>query len=334
MRPAAAALLLLLASASFADDAPLTLSGGAASILTPGGTKVRMAAETVIVALGTDLYSVDADFEFVNAGPSTTVPVGFPLVADPTYPYDGSPLVNFRTWVDGREQEVREVDRRRKDRDGKTVGRDEGRDLSWEVTPVFFPAGGKTRVRVRYDAEYQDRWASYFFGTGAAWSGTIGRALFIVKPGPEMSYEKLDVAHAGAKARRVRVGPSSEGLLLEDFKPESGATFDVQGAGSLWRTVGLSRCGYGEGDVVECSDIDYRSWDYVAKPIPASLLERVPLEGLRILRNAFFAGHGRVFRDARLGAVFSRRSWYRPGSGFDLAGLGVVEKRNVAAIAA
>lgn len=62
-----------------------------------------------------------------------------------------------------------------------------------------------------------------------------------------------------------------------------------------------------------------------------------PLEGIdppcaRILRNAAFARHGRVFESADLRAFFRRQSWYHAKAGFSLDALSDADRANVEAL--
>jgi len=319
-----------------ADDAPLSLYGGAAKLMSPDDTSIRMDTETVVIALSGRLYTVDAEFQFYNAGPSTTVAVGFPSVADRSYPEDGEPLVNFETWVDGRKLPVELLPSARRSwvaRGGKPQ-----EETHWLVKEVSFPAGAMTRVRVRYDAAYREGEAQYLFGTGGAWRGNIGKAMFLVKPAPSLAFPGFKFTGIGKTAPRAfRAADSAWAVLLSDFKPEEGASIFLNRIQSVWETAGLETCALDYGNEYFCSDlgpgdVESGGWKYSTQPVPRDALASLSSEGLRLFRNAFFAVHGRAFEDPGLAAEFSKKAWYKPRAGFRMPDLSAVEKRNVRAI--
>ena len=74
---------------------------------------------------------------------------------------------------------------------------------------------------------------------------------------------------------------------------------------------------------------DYSRWRYVSEPVPKPVLDSMTAGMLRVFRNTFFAGHGRVFKDRALNGFFRGFSWYKPRADFREADLGAVEKANV-----
>ena len=331
------AALALAVPPGMADDAPLNLQGGSAKPMAPGQSAVRMRSEVVILALASEGYSVDARFDFFNDGPSTTVAVGFPEMYGASYNYHGAPLANFQTWVDGAPAAAREVP-------GSGTGGAE--PYGWRVKDVAFPAGKATRVRVRYDAAYQgDRsntgasnYATYLFGTGRGWSGPIGRALFVVKLASDFpnalvgpSFHDTDIGFES-----FRLGDRLFAYELKDIKPAADAELAVEFLyGPALNSLGLDDCSQqDEGEACPPASKDYGRWRYATEELPEQNLLPLTLDDLRVARNAFFAGHGRTFRDAALGKVFSRYDWYKPVSDADVSTLGAVEKENSGRIAA
>lgn len=72
----------------------------------------------------------------------------------------------------------------------------------------------------------------------------------------------------------------------------------------------------------------YASWRYASKPVPDKLLADMTPEMLRVFRNTFFAGHGRVFKDRTLDAYFRGFPWYKPRADFADSDLSEVERAN------
>ncbi len=75
---------------------------------------------------------------------------------------------------------------------------------------------------------------------------------------------------------------------------------------------------------------DYLRWRYVSEPVPKAVLDSMTADMLRVFRNTFFAGHGRVFKDRTLDGFFRGFSWYKPRAEFRESDLNPIEKGNVA----
>jgi hypothetical protein len=72
---------------------------------------------------------------------------------------------------------------------------------------------------------------------------------------------------------------------------------------------------------------------FQATPISEQMLSNVPLGQLRLLRNEFYALHGRVFESGYLIEHFNGFSWYKPRADFAESELSTVERSNIALIA-
>jgi hypothetical protein len=75
---------------------------------------------------------------------------------------------------------------------------------------------------------------------------------------------------------------------------------------------------------------DYSLWRYAKESVPEAVLQSMTADMLRVFRNTFFAGHGRVFKDRTLDAFFRGFSWYKPRASFRESDLSAVERANVA----
>ena len=70
--------LLLVANSGRADDAPIEITGGAASPIAFPHQSIRMDSEEATIRLHKKSYTVDAVFRFFNTGETLTEWVGFP----------------------------------------------------------------------------------------------------------------------------------------------------------------------------------------------------------------------------------------------------------------
>lgn len=88
-------------------------------------------------------------------------------------------------------------------------------------------------------------------------------------------------------------------------------------------------------DDIEPEGLDaYSRWRFATEAVADDALASMNADMLRVFRNTFFAGHGRVFADKALDRFFRGFSWYKPRAGFREADLSAVEKSNVARAAA
>jgi hypothetical protein len=73
---------------------------------------------------------------------------------------------------------------------------------------------------------------------------------------------------------------------------------------------------------------------FAREPVPDSLLRRVGLYDLRILRNEVYARRGRRFTTPWLKGWFARQAWYQPRATFSVRDLTPVDSINIARILA
>jgi hypothetical protein len=97
---------VLIPQNSLADDALISVYGGAAQMRDGKETEISMISETVEINLGKDAYTVDATFEFFNFGKTIAATVGFPKIGDPG---KVGTLEDFQTWVNGKMIGVEEM---------------------------------------------------------------------------------------------------------------------------------------------------------------------------------------------------------------------------------
>jgi hypothetical protein len=74
---------------------------------------------------------------------------------------------------------------------------------------------------------------------------------------------------------------------------------------------------------------DYQKFEYDRRLISDSELEALSPNQLRILRNTFYARHGRIFQSQDLREFFNSCEWYRPREDFNEKELNDFEKENI-----
>lgn len=71
---------------------------------------------------------------------------------------------------------------------------------------------------------------------------------------------------------------------------------------------------------------------FQSRPITETMLARVDLASLRLLRNEVYARHGRPFQTPWLADYFRQQPWYSPRSDYSDAELSPIERSNIALI--
>ncbi len=213
-------LPLVLCTHAGADMGPLVkLRGGAATPKSPDNT-IRLVSQKVTMRLRPFTYLVDAIFHFLNTGASATEWVGFPKRVSYSRGFPGTlDFTRFDMFVNGQKVEVSE------ERDLTNYGyrlKTLPQDNRWMVHRVTFPSHAGTVIRVVYEAPYLGRLgrsaATYVYGTGTNWKGTIGRATFIIDSSEVGHAKNLDLYFPSAAGPRK----ISEHLLvseIRDFEP-------------------------------------------------------------------------------------------------------------------
>ena len=326
-------LMVLLPIHAFANDALVEVHGGAAHLLGTSHPTIRMTAETVRIELGPDGYVVDASFQFFNSGPATRLTVGFPRRGfGYTSEFKGvKPFDHFAAWVNGRGVSFTEVpgevflDGKGADR-GILAGLNEPdekmesrslEDTWWYVRAITFPGKRALTTRVRYGAPY-DRFNSvhYLYGTGRTWSGSIGKARFIIRASPQAWAHKAIFIRDGLykNIRRFTVTRLTEyehEYVLTDIKPSATETLIlfVSSREQPWEDCG-------------------EAFVYDDKPLPEDLLKKLSLWQLELLRNSFLAVHGKAFDLPELDKFFRGKAWYHPSSSYQEGMLRRQERAN------
>lgn len=198
----------------------------------------------------------------------------------------------------------------------------------WFVKKVRFEGGRKTSIRVRYTSPYGvngsgSYWSRYIYGTGRTWKGDIGQAKFIVDA--SLRDGDFDWNYRFSEARRpFAVSSLGKGVcqyLLAKFKPDEDELLEI-------RVPTGKHGGFEAGPGEDFHFKEYSGWKYGKEIIPDELLQdRYPWQ-LRLLRNTFFAGHGKRFQDPELAKYFQARAWYHPRDDFKDSDLNEIEQEN------
>lgn len=166
-----------VAAGARADDAEVSYGGSPSAL--QGTGQVSMQSEVVLLDIGPHKVKADCQFVFKNNGPACTIRMGFPD-GDSTYNGEdpkGPPqsvFSSFQSWVDGKPAATQLVN---------------GKDYTWHVKNVSFPANGIRRVREVYTVDigsdvggkHPMATAYYVLHTGASWRGPIGRMEVIAR---------------------------------------------------------------------------------------------------------------------------------------------------------
>lgn len=164
-----------------ANDSAVIGAGGRWKRQGSGKTSVRMVKESVLLTLDQiNSYTVQADFEFKNLGPATTVKMGFP--EDGFGDIDNkafktrSAFNDFETRVDGQKTAVTRL----------PAAIDEEEYTAFWVKSVSFKRGQTRKIQVKYRAPYGsiadpvNTSCSYDF-TGGNWFGTVEQSVLTVR---------------------------------------------------------------------------------------------------------------------------------------------------------
>lgn|GEM_PF-3378104 len=239
-------LLLLNINTSFAGDTPVNFQGGGAQALN-GYMTVAMDSEVVKIILSKDTYTIDATYNFMNAGQTVKLNIGFPQNGSGRLDSrlaNTSDCIKFETWVDEKQVDFIEKPNRatvegpytlpelirhiKQDSNLEVLMAKDYRWMAKEGVP--FPSNKKTSIRLRYTAPYQDfgfeckGGLKYIYGTGLYWKGNIRESQFIVDAtGLPQDDRPRDMRFVDQKDKKnAECNTISDGVIkcvLKDYKP-------------------------------------------------------------------------------------------------------------------
>ena len=238
-----------------ADIAPPEQPAG--SSLAPGGgtTQVVMQSEQVILVVQPEPWSgvlpaeeksrgvtrdwamVEAHFVMRNDGPRTEgMTVRFPLSA-PLYPgAAASEIQDLTVHVNGRAAATRRIE-------APLPSQAEAVSIGWAAFDVDFPPGVEVRIDVTYSLRAtgyadQDSRFVYLLGTGAGWSGSIGRAEITLRLPYPASRENIVDYDATWMSEGYKLTGSQITWHYDDFEPDADQVVVVTLlAQDLWEAV-------------------------------------------------------------------------------------------------
>ncbi|MFC1490885.1 YARHG domain-containing protein [Candidatus Latescibacterota bacterium] len=345
-------LAFILASPVSANEALLTESSGSLALMDGDTTDIRMVSEEVIIELGTENYTVDATFEFINEGDTVTVPVGFPNAGyGYFYSFRGVKTnETFQTWVNGEQSSFKDMPgylRLQMPQSGaediiltdpdtlnlahsnlqKNIQPVEGistlalDEFRWLVKDVTFIGGETTVTRVRYTAEYGNfGHAEYIYGTGSSWKGSIGTARFIIKSSPECWMLNVPTFSSDWGAGRTwvgeRTGEFEHVYILTGLEPAEDEVMRL-----FVRYVGTKP----DRDPW----ISHGEFIFADSVVDNDFLDILSFNQLSLFRDTISAVHGKIFDNPARDSYFKERLMYTPSSEFRESSLTDIDRENI-----
>jgi len=341
----ACVLWIFLSIPALPQEFLLRCAGGGITLLDGKETSISLDSEIVKIELGNTTYTVDATFDLFNHAKTRTHKVGFPR-----YGYGDfkgiDDFTRLEIWVNDEEDSFTEVQGEAKIGGEKASEKilEQHREKEypafleetrWLIKEVEFKGYEKATIRVRYNIHgYQvvslhvwNYGAQYLHGTGRYWKDNIKKATFIVvdssNTGKFWDAGFFDIRDAmfGEKFKRnyqiftnlaSNTGNRTQYKIL-DFEPQANEVFD------------LDIC----DETIESMNYFYDGHTKETPEIHENELENLNLWQLRILRNTFFADHGKIFKSPELDGYFRSKPWYEPRDDFKEADLTEIERKNV-----
>ena len=232
-----ASIVVLLVSASHADDSALGAVGGTLQPMVEHPS-IRMVSEAVNIQVGPEKIDVTCKFVFRNEGKAVDVKMGFPE----EHGGDSSGFAYFRARVDGKSVKVTHT---------KTKHEESDDYRDWYVKTVHF---GRGRTRVVEDF-YGGRpsgdssgstYVVYVLETGRSWKGPIGRAVITMDLSAVRDFQTFIPSPAGYRKRGNHIT-----WEWRDFEPKDNIKLDY-----TWNYTWFIVDGTSMSDSLLCN----RSW--------------------------------------------------------------------------
>ncbi len=315
-------LLLFWTNHVFCVEPLLKTSGGAPGIVDTKPVDISFDTATIKIALGIDIYSVDATFEYFNHGKTVTTTLGIPKFGYGYY-NDFKGVSDFNSidlWINDDKSELRDTSGTIKiplgmvDNESEVISRlREGKSIDpsikleetrWLTTTAKFESNQRTVIKLNYTAPYGNYGElEFLYGTGSLFKNNISEVKFIIKSSSDVwIYRVHCIKDRMGSFRPYYLQRGDEfkyEYKLTNFKPEQTETF---------RVIVSTFVNPWEDDVNE----QYTNWRYSKQIIPDEMLETLSYWQLRVLRNTFFAIHGRRFQSPELMEYFKKFKWYSP----------------------
>jgi ankyrin repeat protein len=229
-------------------------TGGGVSPKSPHQT-IRLDDQEVVIRLKRLTYTVDAVFHLFNTGETTTEWIGFPKNSTGRQPGPLGKVSDFiRFDVSVNDQSVPFTEERdlinKVDTVLKTRRSQRVKHSGWLMGRAAFPGHTTTTIRVRYESSYDNcgmgcAQATYIYGTGGYWKGSIGRASFIVDSTERGGTERTPAHFSESETDRYLL---RRRLISENIERFEIRNFEPNPAGSLTFMLHKRRTGK-KGDI-------------------------------------------------------------------------------------
>jgi len=294
-------LLLFLTNYQFAFSDDTFILFGAGGVTLPDENiikinNVELVNEKIGIELQNNQYKVNVLFDFYNPGPNVLYNIGFPLKSE----HNGIlnlekkiPIDGFITTVNGKISHFHYTTKTRE----KNI---EG----WFLKTVEFNSNAHTLITISYNSDYgsisNSLYATYYFGTGKNWKGTIQDLEITIRNNSNLVAWNCTINPINENTQETisLLSANETKLVYRNIKPTIDDEFRIKASKfpdlDLWQG--------------EFGSIAYNIRDLI-------LLTQ---SQLRTYRNAIYAEHGYIFKSKDLRELFSDPkmkwldNWYQP----------------------
>jgi len=152
----------------------------------------------------------------------------------------------------------------------------------------------------------------------------IEKATFIIKSSPDTWMYSHPYGMDKGEFQFSRLGENEWEYVLTNFEPEKEDSFYFEVSSKIMPWDYRSYYRSNKYKYEFCAD-----WDFSKQLIPDDFLEILSSYQLRLLRNALYARHGRIFKSKDLTEFFKKYKCYQPDPNFDESRLNEIEKANI-----
>lgn len=283
-------------------------------------TNVQMHDEVIELTLNSDCYEVTVHFNFYNEGETENLSVGFPFFESGR---GQGKIWDFKCWTNGVETDYTDMPIEK----NWQTEIDEYTPLeNAYVRQITFPAHSFTSTAITYKCSYGRTWdynrtASYLYGTGSSWKGSIGQMTVRITN----NIKTLCIRSYGFPAQSgesgaefYRVNGNTWEVVLHDVTPKS-----------YTECIGIT-----VGDILHDDGIRYQPREhffcYYTKLTKRDIFWYTKAQ-LRILRNGIYAYNGYKFKSQDLIEYYnnSNNSYFKPDPNFSESQLTENERYNI-----
>lgn len=321
-------IFLLINTVVFSNDSSVVL-GESVEIIDNESTNITMLEEEIIITLYKGYYEVDVTFDFFNDGPSEDILLGFPVFSGT---YDNPEerkwaQIDFESYINGNlltDYTVREKSEKNNYYLNTT---------KWYIREVTFPQNSHTYSRVIYRAPYSvagyHRYASYIFGTGRCWKGSIGKMTIYINHGDDVIIDGIAIDYwKDIPVKYICEASGRYKFVLENVEPEEKESIRI--GNKSFDIYGEYKGGFGD---------PYVGWMWNEHLLYKDITELkfLTLNQIRLFIGFFYANYGYDFKNPLYKYYFQRLSpsWftsdmaYKAAPEFTTEMLNEFERKNV-----